>query len=1067
METKKTINLLSNEPCREDAFEGHAHENIAVQVARIIREDDKRHIIGIEGGWGSGKSNLISLVNKTLNGGKVYDEDFVHKDSSYPFFVYDAWGHQADYQRRAILEELTAELTNQKKILNSQKWDTKLEELLAKRRKTTTKEVPRLGIGLIVSIAMTILTPLVVYVVGLIPVNLWWLKLIVAVLPYIGAICYAVIDRIRSLKKNGQKVNTANILSELILVYKDQIKENETYTTVSEKEPSSAEFKAWMDDVDKDLVALGKNLVIVFDNMDRLPSQKVESLWSSIHSFFSDKTYRNIKVIIPFDRQHVQQAFKGEDTEGVSYGNDFINKTFDVVFRVPPPIMSGWKQYMADKWKDAFGKDKEIDIAVTQIYDALNTRHTPRNIIAFINEITTIKMTMQDVPDRYIALFVLGKEKIEKDPITQLLAPDYMKDIRFEYANDLDTIKYLSALYYQLPVEKALDVVFTQEAVEALNSGSGERLINMMDRINLPAILGNAILKVSDVEKATAALAAIDKPKEISDFGDMPEWLIKIWSDLFQKCEETNVPWNIIKEFHAILFKHLYSEKLADLIVNGYLSIEDDKWNAQQYVTAIDSLKENNDIIDRKLEEHQRVVKPKLFMELLKLTKDDYESYGVTCEMKDVDAYLVTLETKDVLSINEVPFIGTDYNNFPQYRAKLQEWLGDSNNLDSGEISGLFSKLKEVSDKPIRFADFFGDDTIYITWNDIKNSDDPFRYDLIAMRLARGNNMANTYATPFDYILENYDESDAEALAEVIEYYLSFGDMLLRSDYYKDYPMAVSVIKLLINNSYGAKRANVMECLKHFDQTVNDYEIYAEPLYTKLNDWLSYVKFNNTKVETLPSRLIEIAGEVDIKLSEVIHKACKEHYEAQTQDQWKDHILKKDNTYRIWKIYHPKKYQSNFDALKSVLKDYANGTITTQPAKALIDEWLGICLEVKHSVKGLFNDIASILKRNSMINKAKLLYFGKYILDYADFEKQQDFVEKLIPSEIIDVDVVGFIASNIEKLKECPITDEFKDKIIHLAQTSLKEDEGVWTICRVFGIEVNTSERDTEDVPSE
>ena len=1063
METKKTINLLSNEPCREDVFEGRAHENIAVQVARIIREDDKRHIIGIEGGWGSGKSNLISLVNKTLNGEKVYDEDFVHKNSSYPFFVYDAWGHQSDYQRRAILEELTADLTNVKKILDSEKWNKKLESLLAKRRKTTTKEVPRLGIGLIVSIVMTILTPLVVFVVGLIPDNLWWLKFIVSVLPYIGAICYAVIDRIKNLKKNGQDVTTANILSELILVYKDQIKENETYTTISEKEPSSAEFKKWMDDVDKDLVALGRHLVIVFDNMDRLPSQKVESLWSSIHSFFSDKTYKNIKVLIPFDRQHVQQAFKGEDTEDVTYGNDFINKTFDVVFRVPPPIMSGWKQYMADKWKDAFGKEKEIDIAVTQIYDALNTRHTPRNIIAFINEIATVKMTMQDVPDRYIALFVLGKEKIEKDPIAQLLAPDYMEDVRFEYANDPDTIKYLSALYYQLPVEKALDVVFTQEAVEALNSGSGERIINMMDRINLPAILDNAILKVSDVEKATIALAAIDKPIGISGFGDMPDWLVKIWGDLFQKCKETNVPWNTIKEFHTILFKHLYSEELAGLIVKGYLSIEDDKWDVQQYVLAIDGLRENNEFIDNKLEEYKRVVKPKLFMEILKLTTDEYESYGVTCEIKDVDAYLATLETKDVLSINEVPFIGADNDELPQYKAKLEEWLGDTSDLDSDEISGLFSKLKEVSEKPISFADFFGDDTIYSTWNDIEGSDNPFRYDLIAMRLARSNNISNTYAAPFDEIMENYDDSDAEALAKVIEYYIDFGDLVVRSDYYKDFQLAVAVVELLIEKSYGVKRANVMECLKHFDQTVDDYELDAWPLYRKLNDWISYVKFNNTKVETLPSGLIEIAGEVDNKLSHAIHKACEEHYEAQSQEQWKEHILKKDNTYRIWKIYHPKKYQSNFDALKSVLKDYANGTSATQPAKALVDEWLGICLEVKHSVKGLFNDIASILKRDSMINKAKLLYFGKYILDFADFEKQQDFVEKLIPSEIIDADVVGFIADNREKLTQCEKTEEFKEKIAHLAQTSMHGDERVKVVCDSFGIELQNEEETEND----
>ena len=139
------IQLLSNEPCREDAFEGHSHLHIAEQIIRIISDDADRHIIGIEGGWGSGKSNLISLVNKGLNGDTVYNKDFNHKASTFPFFVYDAWGHQADYQRRAILEELTHDLTLEKKILDEKKWKRKLQELLAKRRKTTTKEVPSWG----------------------------------------------------------------------------------------------------------------------------------------------------------------------------------------------------------------------------------------------------------------------------------------------------------------------------------------------------------------------------------------------------------------------------------------------------------------------------------------------------------------------------------------------------------------------------------------------------------------------------------------------------------------------------------------------------------------------------------------------------------------------------------------------------------------------------------------------------------------------------------------------------------------------------------------------------------
>ena len=102
--------------------------------------------------------------------------------------MYDAWGHQADFQRRAILEELTHDLTLEKKILDEDKWKKKLQELLAKRKKTTTKEVPKLGIGFIVSIILTLLTPLVVFVVGQIPEDYWWGKLFVSVLPYLCGI---------------------------------------------------------------------------------------------------------------------------------------------------------------------------------------------------------------------------------------------------------------------------------------------------------------------------------------------------------------------------------------------------------------------------------------------------------------------------------------------------------------------------------------------------------------------------------------------------------------------------------------------------------------------------------------------------------------------------------------------------------------------------------------------------------------------------------------------------------------------------------------------------------------
>lgn len=1053
----KNINLLSNEPCREDAFEGHAHKNIAEQVARIVSKDDKRRVIGIEGIWGSGKSNLISLVNKKLNGEEVYEENYEHKNSPFPFFVYDAWGHQSDFQRRAILEELTQDLTMQKKILDGKKWKNKLEELLAKRRKTTTKEVPRLGIALVVGTILCLLTPLVVFVIGLVPDTKWRLKIMLSVLPPLIGFIFVIIDRIISLKKHHQDCTLTNILSEAFWVYKDQIKENETYTTISEKEPSSAEFKAWMDEVDKDLKKAQKTLVIVFDNMDRLPSEKVQSLWSSIHSFFSDKTYERIKVLIPFDRRHVNKAFKGEDTDGASYGNDFINKTFDVVFRVPPPIMSGWQQYMTEKWKEAFGPDEELDISVTQIYDALNKNHTPRKIIAFINEVATVKMTLQDdIPDKYITLFIMGKEKIEEDPIGQLLNPTFMENVAFEYANDPDTIKYLSALYYQLPIERALDVVFTQEAAEALNTGNGERLHDMMEHIDLSTILSNAVLRVSNVEKATKALADLDAYYGYNNYGEMSDWLKKIWEDLYQKCKDLGVKWDEIKDYHPVLYAHLQKEELADFLVKGYLSIEDKKWEPKHYVETIDKLQVNNDIIDQKLKEYQREVAPGLFLELLRYTEDNYEDYGVSCDLGELDEYLAGLERKEVLSLNVIPHVKlTKDQKLESYQAKLEQWIGESSDLAADEVGGLFARLKEVANKPIDYKGYFSEVNLFRKWNEISNSNNLFKYDLLAMRIARRNDFNSTYRSVFQSHLGSDDEWDLKALSKVIEYYVSYGDLLLNSNYYKDFTLVSGVFRYLTTNKRGGSTANIKECLVHFDEAVSDYGIDPKILFERLNGWEQFVTAKDINVERLPSGLISVAQEDKKALSDKILDACDRHFNTPSQEQWKEHVLQRDDTYRIWKLYHPKKYQANFDALKMVLKEYASTTNTEQPDKELIDEWLAICMEVKHALKGLFNDVGTILKRDSMITKEKLLFFGPYILKYGDAEKQKDFVEKLVSTEILDADVVAFIAEHIDLLKSCELSDEFKAKIRHLAQTHLCGEEAVTIVCENMGIDID------------
>lgn len=1063
----KTIKLLSNEPCREDAFEGHAHRRIALQIAEIIKTDDKRHIIGLEGGWGSGKSNLISLVNQELNTDKVYDKTFDHRQSTYPFYVYDAWGHQADYQRRSILEELTHDLTTVKKILDSKKWNEKLENLLAKKRKTSTKEVPKIGIGLIVSGILIALTPLFSFLVGLFPQEWWLVKIIASLLPYgLGAL-YVYNDRKKNFEKYGQEATWEKVLSESILVYKDKVKENETFTTISEKEPSSAEFKKWMDEVDEDLSAQNKTLVIVFDNMDRLPSAKVESLWSSIHSFFSDKTYPNIRVLIPFDRQHVQKAFKNENLgkeEEESYGNDFINKTFDVVFRVAPPIMSGWQQYMKDKWKEAFN-GVEPHISVLQIYDALRKKHTPRKIIAFINEVATIKMTLEDnIPDAYIALFAFGKEKIEKDPVTVLLHPNFMGEMSFEYENDPDTIKYLSALYYQLPVDNAMEVVFTQEATEALNSGNGYRLKEMLDKMDISPILGKAIRSVSNVENATKALAVIDEPLGYGEFVNMPSWLKEIWSNLYDKANQNNVDWTSISDFHVTLYQHVYSYSMAEKLVKGYLSIEDEKWNAQKYVGTVRELKKNNDYIDSCLEANKRKVKPALFLELLRHTEDEYEDFGIECNFAELDSYLAGLDKENAIQLTVVPYVDSNNKHWAKYEAKLKEWIKDETVTDTSEIESLFTRLKEVVDYIGSAKDLMDDDRLDAAWCDIADSDNAFKYDLLAMRIARANTFSSTHRPDFEDILESNDDDNIKKLANVLEYYVSYGDLLRNSGYYKAQPLAVDTFNYVTTNSVMTSRATIMNCLPHFDITVADYHTDASALYNRLNNWSEHFAFDNSNIVKMPDGLFKQAETIDNALSKALHKACEDYYDTLTQEDWKTHFVAKDDTWRIWKLYHPKKISGVMDALKSLLKDYAEGTSSTQPDASLVHEWLDICLELKHSVKGMYNEICNILKNGQRITAEKLLYFGEDILKYGELTKHTDFVEKLLPTDIIDNDdVIEFIKSHVEQLKECNIPEEFKEKIKELAETTRRDEENLIAICNSFGIEITEPEEETDD----
>ena len=100
MKTKGAPKFLSSSPSGKDLFEGKSHQKIANTLFELIEKKAfPSNVIGLEGSWGAGKSNVI----------KILDSKFEQVESDYSFFTYDAWAHQEDLTRKTFLEEMFLE----------------------------------------------------------------------------------------------------------------------------------------------------------------------------------------------------------------------------------------------------------------------------------------------------------------------------------------------------------------------------------------------------------------------------------------------------------------------------------------------------------------------------------------------------------------------------------------------------------------------------------------------------------------------------------------------------------------------------------------------------------------------------------------------------------------------------------------------------------------------------------------------------------------------------------------------------------------------------------------------
>ena len=471
------VKFISNRCSDDDKLANHPHESVANSLFDLLRNhpEIENPVIGLEGSWGSGKSQVIRILQRLVKDANLKDD--------YKFINYDIWSVQEDLTRKSFLDAVLSDTKEDNKNFETKVLKSDYDKLNATVFIRTTKSFPLVRLF----IATILLIPVSIFLVDSFASFLGddydrWLTydelkgLLSLILAGLSLICFgvALYEEYANLdyktKKKGCWEKFQIVIGRLLYIFKAKDVEKEDYETVIKDEPSVSRFQDIFEHIYKGLKE-GKKLIIVFDNMDRLSdSQKLMSTWSLLHTFFAEKNYEGkIWAIVPFASKQLSELMKkGGDVNTSRTSEDFINKTFFTTFRIPEPIMGSWKHFLSDKLDEAFEPvlDEEEKNLITLIFSRSMAGKVmrPRDIIAFTNRLVAIysQHFFEEIPLRYVALYAQYEKEISEKPADTILQFKGFENMVAMVGKE-ELSKWLSSIYYNLPSKNALEVVYDRE----------------------------------------------------------------------------------------------------------------------------------------------------------------------------------------------------------------------------------------------------------------------------------------------------------------------------------------------------------------------------------------------------------------------------------------------------------------------------------------------------------------------------------------------------------------------------------------------------------------------------
>ncbi len=1023
------MRFVSNEPLGQDLFEGQSQERIATIIAKNLLNSCHK-IIGLDGGWGSGKSNVVKIVENKL----------AEQNVECSFFIYDVWGHQQDLQRRTILQELLDFLLGNSFIDNTSKLRDNLNSLTGKVIERKKTSIPRVSVGIFISFLFVVLTPffgfLATDVLG--KVHTGW-KVLLYLLPVLLLFLVYLKFFFDAFQKWEWQNALSGALAKLLAIYKDKEIEQSCAEFTNEYNPSVLQFLGFFSDIGTEITP-SKHIVLVFDNMDRVSKERVKELWASLHILFADrrKIPANIHVIIPFDRSHIQIAFCAEG--GLSYGDDYINKTFDIVYRVAPPVLSDWKRFFKLKWIEAEIKVNDEEYSrIEQIYDLLSREQTPRSIIVFINEfVSIIEQTEEKIPGRYIAIFILKKNEIlygneyscknnfDNDnsdnrsfytglnKIQQtILDKNYLGALEFLYQDDLDLSKYIASLVYQIPSSRSIQVVYSKQIQVALENGDGKTLKDIQDKeVHFNELLDDVMVDLVNPENVAIALGALNQER----LGVKRQ---AKWDELHSLCrgKSLTIDKDALSDSHRLLVENVTKKDEMAIQILSNIVDKDSDFNAVAYYKVLCDickiLEQSNINIEKRIP--MKKVEANQFVEMLAFAKEACEWTRLETDVSKLDAFLLTKNVDELKKIESISYAPESLrHNLSQFRSNLEN-LFNSYRSDRDRLPIIVKLLRETTQGLLQIT--LDDNQIATQFKGL-NVGDLGYYDLLAMRLARGSEFNEQYDSVFaDALQEKLSEEHIKKQALISMKYENFDSFLVHSKRMRGSNTYIAIAKYYIKNAKKLDlRADIAVLIPDITEISSAVDVGEETMWEVLSMWENPDIEKKDVPTVLTLSTLKSAIKSKSKLAKFSVNRAREYFESLTEEEWRK-ILKIHTQYGVseFMVIDGRWTTNQYEYIKQVLCEMVRD-VKQIPANSKWVEIIEYTQKQNLSVSNIVNSVIDTMLEVG-IKVSQFVFFGDWIFEYGILDQDQRVCRKIFQSQLLDdSDAVKIILKYKEKM---------------------------------------------------